>query len=45
MSKSAMTMKSETIGSSFDDFLKKDGIYEGVTARASDQACPGAATC
>src|SRR6185312_4862478 len=34
MSKSAMTMKSETIGSSFDDFLKKDGIYEGVTARA-----------
>ena len=22
------------IGSSFDDFLKEDGIYEGVTARA-----------
>jgi DNA-binding Xre family transcriptional regulator len=22
------------IGSSFDDFLKADGIYEGVTARA-----------
>jgi len=22
------------VGSSFDDFLKEDGIYEGVTARA-----------
>jgi DNA-binding Xre family transcriptional regulator len=22
------------VGSSFDDFLKKEGIYEGVTARA-----------
>jgi antitoxin HicB len=22
------------VGSSFDDFLKQDGIYEGVTARA-----------
>src|SRR5713226_8011071 len=30
------TMKKKTggIGSSFDDFLKAEGIYEGVTARA-----------
>jgi antitoxin HicB len=26
--------KAGGIGSSFDDFLKADGIYEGVTARA-----------
>ena len=26
--------KKGRIGSSFDDFLKEDGIYEGVTARA-----------
>jgi antitoxin HicB len=26
--------KKSGIGSSFDDFLKEDGIYEGVTARA-----------
>jgi antitoxin HicB len=26
--------KSGRIGSSFDDFLKEDGIYESVTARA-----------
>jgi hypothetical protein len=26
--------KKGRIGSSFDDFLKKDGIYEEVTARA-----------
>ena len=26
--------KARGIGSSFDDFLKEDGIYEGVTARA-----------
>ena len=25
--------KKGRIGSSFDDFLKEDGIYEGVTAR------------
>ena len=27
-------MKKGRIGSSFDDFLKQDGIYEEVTARA-----------
>jgi len=27
-------MKKGSIGSSFDDFLKQDGIYEEVTARA-----------
>lgn len=26
--------KTGRIGSAFDDFLKEDGIYEGVTARA-----------
>ena len=26
--------KKGSIGSSFDDFLKEDGIYEEVTARA-----------
>ena len=30
----ASTKKKGRIGSSFDDFLKEDGIYEGVTARA-----------
>ncbi len=29
-----MTKKKRRIGSSFDDFLKEDGIYEEVTARA-----------
>jgi antitoxin HicB len=29
-----MTKKKGRIGSSFDDFLKEDGIYEEVTARA-----------
>lgn len=29
-----MTKKKGRIGSSFDDYLKKDGIYEEVTARA-----------
>jgi DNA-binding Xre family transcriptional regulator len=28
------TKKKGRIGSSFDDFLKQEGIYEGVTARA-----------
>lgn len=28
------TKKKGRVGSSFDDFLKEDGIYEGVTARA-----------
>jgi hypothetical protein len=33
--KYVMTKKQKgRIGSSFDDFLKEDGIYEGVTARA-----------
>jgi len=27
-------MKQENIGSSFDDFLREDGIYEEVTAAA-----------
>jgi antitoxin HicB len=27
-------MKEENIGSSFDDFLKEEGIYEAVTATA-----------
>jgi hypothetical protein len=26
-----------TIGSSFDDFLKEEGIYEAVTARAKER--------
>jgi antitoxin HicB len=30
--------KAGGIGSSFDDFLKADGIYEGVTARAIKRA-------
>jgi predicted XRE-type DNA-binding protein len=29
-----VTMKKENIGSSFDDFLREDGIYEEVTATA-----------
>jgi antitoxin HicB len=29
-----MTRKKGHIGSSFDDYLKEDGIYEDVTARA-----------
>ena len=29
-----MTKKKGRIGSSFDDFLKQEGIYEEVTARA-----------
>lgn len=29
-----MKKKKGRIGSSFDDFLKEEGIYEGVTARA-----------
>jgi antitoxin HicB len=32
--KKAAKKKAGTIGSSFDDFLKQDGIYEEVTARA-----------
>jgi antitoxin HicB len=28
------TRKGRRVGSSFDDFLKQEGIYEGVTARA-----------
>jgi antitoxin HicB len=34
MKKAEKKKKSGRIGSSFDDFLKEDGIYEGVTARA-----------
>jgi antitoxin HicB len=34
MKKPAKKKQSGRIGSSFDDFLKGDGIYEGVTARA-----------
>jgi antitoxin HicB len=30
----ASAKKKGRVGSSFDDFLKEDGIYEGVTARA-----------
>lgn len=30
----ANTKKKGRVGSSFDDFLKEDGTYEGVTARA-----------
>ena len=29
-----MTKKKGRVGSSFDDYLKKEGIYEEVTARA-----------
>ena len=29
-----MKKKKGRVGSSFDDFLKQDGIYEEVTARA-----------
>ena len=29
-----MKKKKGRVGSSFDDFLKEEGIYEGVTARA-----------
>ena len=29
-----MTKKKGRIGSSFDDYLKKEGVYEEVTARA-----------
>jgi antitoxin HicB len=29
-----MTKKKGRIGSSFDDFLKDEGLYEEVTARA-----------
>jgi DNA-binding Xre family transcriptional regulator len=32
--KSIRHYRKTRIGSSFDDFLKEDGIYEGVTARA-----------
>lgn len=31
------TWKNARIGSSFDDFLKEDGIYEEVSARASSK--------
>lgn len=34
MSKTAQRKKEGRIGSALDDFLKEDGIYEGVTARA-----------
>lgn len=34
MNKVAKQKKTGKIGSSFDDFLKRDGIYEQVTARA-----------
>ena len=29
-----MTKKKSRIGSSFDDFLREEGLYEGVSARA-----------
>lgn len=32
--KKSRKKKTGGIGSSFDDFLKEDGIYQGVTARA-----------
>jgi antitoxin HicB len=32
--KKAKKKNTGSVGSSFDDFLKKDGIYEQVTARA-----------
>lgn len=34
MSKTAQRKKEGRIGSALDDFLKEDGTYEGVTARA-----------
>jgi antitoxin HicB len=34
MKKAARKKNAGRIGSSFDDFLKQDGIYEEVTARA-----------
>ena len=34
MSKLDKTKKKGRVGSTFDDFLKEDGIYEEVTARA-----------
>ncbi|WP_315832093.1 helix-turn-helix transcriptional regulator [Bradyrhizobium prioriisuperbiae] len=34
MTKPAKKKVAGKIGSSFDDFLKQEGIYEGVTARA-----------
>ena len=34
MKKTDSKKKKSSIGSSFDDFLKEDGIYEEVTARA-----------
>jgi antitoxin HicB len=34
MKKTSRKNKQGRIGSSFDDFLKEDGIYEAVTARA-----------
>src|ERR1700730_15880226 len=34
MKKADQKKKKGRIGSSFDDFLKEDGSYEGVTARA-----------
>ena len=34
MKKSSTRRKKGKVGSSFDDFLKEDGIYEEVTARA-----------
>ena len=34
MKKTSRKKKQGKVGSSFDDFLKEDGIYEAVTARA-----------
>ena len=35
-----MKKKKGRVGSSLDDFLKEEGIYEAVTARALERASP-----